>query len=78
MPATIPNIAISPLKCSAPEFMRSKNQKHILTIETGTFRPEYWTMRSMHDNLKILDKNLTWKSRRDNTWSDQENALQKE
>ena len=71
----MPNIAIKPLKRSAPEFMIERLKKdfnyHVRLNESGIPNDSYYLY-----NINGLNNNLIRKSRRLNTWSDQKYALQ--
>ena len=75
MPATMPNIAIKPLKRSAPEFMTCKlkieynHRKKV--VERGI--PNDLTYEKI---LKKKNRNLIWQRRRNNPRSNQKNTLQ--
>ena len=71
----MPNIAIKPLKRSAPEFMIKRLKEnfnyHIQLNESGIPNDSFYLQ-----NINRLISNLIRKSRRPNTWSDQKYALQ--
>ena len=71
----MPNIAIKPLKRSAPEFMTSKwkiEYNHMKkVVERGI--PNDLTYEKI---LKKENRNLIWQRRRNNPWSNQKNTLQ--